>query len=251
MARPILRWWERVRSHHAALTDLARRRTAVWDLLVPLAPARLGARGRSRGRILGSVVDDLEDVVSAQVRVTVPIVAMAVAGLVAAAVAAWVDVTAGLVAVATDVVLAIVGWLHARLEARSQRAIVTARAEVTTVAALVATNATPLAAVGGQAWVVARLATAQAKLRRAGMCGPDPRDRDASARGHGPDGPHRHGRTGRKCRTARHRRAARSTRTDHAAGRTATVVTTVARLARRTRSQDPVAGKGPPDGSLR
>ena len=42
LARPVLRYAERLRSHDAALRLLARRRVEVYDALVPLTPARLG-----------------------------------------------------------------------------------------------------------------------------------------------------------------------------------------------------------------
>ena len=63
LARPVFRYWERVRSHDAALDDLAHRRTAVYERLVPLTPARLGTHGRAD--VLTGVVDDLTDVVAA------------------------------------------------------------------------------------------------------------------------------------------------------------------------------------------
>ena len=42
IARPVLRYAERVRSHDSALDLLARRRVAAYQALVPLTPARLG-----------------------------------------------------------------------------------------------------------------------------------------------------------------------------------------------------------------
>ncbi|MGL5849173.1 MAG: thiol reductant ABC exporter subunit CydD, partial [Phycicoccus sp.] len=59
MARPFFRYLERLVSHDAALHDLARRRSALYAALVPLAPARLGRRSRSA--VLTGVVDDLTD----------------------------------------------------------------------------------------------------------------------------------------------------------------------------------------------
>ena len=55
-----------------ALSTLAEERGRVYQRVVPLAPARLGRRGR--GDLLAGVVDDLEDVTQAQVRVVVPMV---------------------------------------------------------------------------------------------------------------------------------------------------------------------------------
>ena len=72
IARPVLRYAERVRSHDAALELLAGRRVAAYRALVPLTPARLGRR--SRAEVLTGAVDDLEDLVFAQVRVVVPVI---------------------------------------------------------------------------------------------------------------------------------------------------------------------------------
>ena len=69
LARPTLRYAERLVSHDAALRLLAERRAAVYDALVPLVPGRLGRR---RGDVLASVVDDVDALVDAQLRVRQP-----------------------------------------------------------------------------------------------------------------------------------------------------------------------------------
>lgn len=70
IARPILRYAERVVSHDAALETLAHRRVDIFRRLIPLTPARLGRR--HRGDLLTAVVTDLDDAVDEQVRVRVP-----------------------------------------------------------------------------------------------------------------------------------------------------------------------------------
>src|SRR5665811_1819988 len=95
MARPTFRYWERLRSHDAALADLADRRTTAYQRLIPLTPARLGRRGRAD--LLTGVVDDLSDIVDAQVRVTVPILSALVASAAATIVLAVLSPVAGLV----------------------------------------------------------------------------------------------------------------------------------------------------------
>mgnify|MGYP001229629285 CR=1 FL=1 len=75
IARPVLRYAERVRSHDSALDLLARRRVAAYQALVPLTPARLGRR--SRADVLTTAVEDLEDLVFAKVRVVVPVLGLA------------------------------------------------------------------------------------------------------------------------------------------------------------------------------
>ena len=57
LARPVLRYAERLRSHDTVLRVLAERRVAVYDALVPLVPGRLGRR---RGDLLSSLVDDVD-----------------------------------------------------------------------------------------------------------------------------------------------------------------------------------------------
>ena len=69
LARPVLRYAERLVSHDAALRLLADRRAAVYDALVPLVPGRLGVR---RGEVLASVVDDVDAFLDEQLRVRQP-----------------------------------------------------------------------------------------------------------------------------------------------------------------------------------
>ena len=69
VARPVLRYVERLGSHDAALRLLARRRVEVYDAVVPLVPARLGRR---RGDVLASIVDDVDSVVDRELRVRMP-----------------------------------------------------------------------------------------------------------------------------------------------------------------------------------
>jgi len=165
MARPAFRYWERLRSHDAALADLADRRTTAYERLIPLTPARLGRRGRAD--LLTGVVDDLSDVVDAQVRVTVPVLAALVAGTVATIVATMLAPRAGLAMAAMaalTVPILVLGW---RLETRSQQSLLAARAELSRVTALVSGNASELQAIGAGERAKAWLATAHTDLRRA------------------------------------------------------------------------------------
>lgn len=165
MARPYFRYVERIRSHDAALDDLARRRVAVYAGLVPLTPARLGRRARSE--VLTGVVDDLSDVVDAQVRVTVPIVSSLVAGLMAVALTAVLAPSVGLVLTGLLLVIAAgcaVAW---GLESRSRSSLLGARADVMRVSDLVARQATELRAVGGEETALGWLADAHDRLRAA------------------------------------------------------------------------------------
>jgi ATP-binding cassette, subfamily C, bacterial CydC len=163
MARPAFRYWERLRSHDAALYDLADRRTTAYEQLIPLTPARLGRRGRAD--LLTGVVDDLSDVVDAQVRVTVPVLGALVASATATIVLTALAPAAGLViaAMATlTVPILVLGW---RLETSSQQTLLAARAELSRVSALVSGNAGELQAIGAGDRAQAWLATAHGNLR--------------------------------------------------------------------------------------
>jgi len=177
MARPAFRYWERLRSHDAALADLAGRRTAAYRRLIPLTPARLGRRGRAD--LLTGVVDDLTDVVDAQVRVTVPIISACVASAVATTVLAVLSPVAGLVIAAMTILttpILVLGW---RLETRSQQTLLGARAELSQVTELVSGNAGELQAIGASDRAQTWLATAHTDLRRA--AGQQSRGRAAAA----------------------------------------------------------------------
>lgn len=163
LARPVFRYWERLRSHDSALSELARRRTETYARLVPLTPARLGTRGRSD--VLTGVVDDLTDVLDASVRVTVPVLSALLAGVGAAALTALVDPRAGLTIAAMLLAAAMVTLVADRLESRSQREVLAARAEVTRVAQLTAEHADELRSIGGGRQAVEWLQAAHAELR--------------------------------------------------------------------------------------
>lgn len=165
IARPALRYAERVRSHDAALGYLARRREAVYAALVPLTPARLGRRSRSD--VLTGVVDDLDDLAFEQVRVIVPLASMVGTGLLAAGLVALVFVPAALVVVALVAGCLLLGVLGWRLETRAHTRLVAARAEVTRWARLVATSGADIAAIGGAPGVEAHLDRAQRALAEA------------------------------------------------------------------------------------
>jgi len=70
IARPALRYAERLTAHRAAFAVLARVRANVYDALVPLTPARLGSR--RRGDALGAVVDDVDAELDRLLRVIAP-----------------------------------------------------------------------------------------------------------------------------------------------------------------------------------
>lgn len=163
LARPVFRYWERLRSHDVALHDLAERRTRAYAALVPLTPARLGSRGRTD--VLTGVVDDLTDVVEASVRVTVPAIAALLAGVSAAALTALVDPRVGLVLSAMLLATTVVAILADRLESLSQVEVLAARAEVARVAQLTTEHVDELWSIGGTGTAHGWLRTAHVRLR--------------------------------------------------------------------------------------
>lgn len=147
IARPCFRYWERIRSHDAALAFLAEQRAATYAALIPLTPARLGRR--ARGDLLAGVVDDLDDLAYAQVRVVVPAVAVLVAGGAAALLAALVLTPAALVVLALLALVILVGLAQWRVECSVIPGLVRDRAEVAALVSLNCRSMTEIAAVGG------------------------------------------------------------------------------------------------------
>ncbi len=159
IARPVLRYWERLRTHDAALADLARRRVDAYAGLIPLTPARLGRRGRAD--LLTGVVEDLDDVVGAQIRVTVPGLSALVAWGLTTLLAALVDLRVGGWLALLGLVVLLLAVAGYRLEVAGNTALGAARARVTSIAALLTGSATEIAAVGGGPEMLAELDEAQ------------------------------------------------------------------------------------------
>ena len=165
IARPALRYLERIVSHDAALADLASRRADLYASLVPLTPARLGRRSRSA--LLAGVVDDVSDVVDSQVRVTVPVVSAVVAGVIGAVLAALLAPAVGLVVVALLLTAAVASYGAYLLERRSQSELLLARAQVQQVSEVVTRSGLELQAIGAEDAARRWLAEAQATWQQA------------------------------------------------------------------------------------
>ncbi len=116
LGRPAWRYAERIVTHDAALRLLAERRAQVFDVLVPLTPARLGRR---RGDLLASVVDDVDALVDQQLRVRQPVMAWLGTTMLAALVAALIWWPAAGWIAATSLMGGGLAWLFARTSARS------------------------------------------------------------------------------------------------------------------------------------
>ena len=134
LARPVLRYAERVRSHDAALRILAERRVEVYDALVPLVPGALaqGGFGR-RGDLLASVVDDVDSAVDRELRVRLPVRTAVAVTTAAGALAAGIALRPGLAVGLTTLLAGGVAFGLARVGAgRAERAGVRLRAELST-----------------------------------------------------------------------------------------------------------------------
>ena len=121
VARPVLRYVERLVSHDAAFRVLADLRAGVYEQLVPLTPARLGAR--RRGELLAGVVSDVVAVEDLQLRVVQPVAVAALVSAVGVAVAAWVLPSFAVVLAVTLGVAGVVAPLTAALVSRRAAAV--------------------------------------------------------------------------------------------------------------------------------
>ncbi len=131
LARPALRYAERLVSHDAALRLLAERRARVYDALVPLVPGRLGRLGPRRGDVLASVVDDVDSVVDRLLRVRGPVWTAVTVGAMSVVLAGWVAPTAGLVVAVVALAGGVPAYLAGRAGARAaERRFVAARARL-------------------------------------------------------------------------------------------------------------------------
>ncbi|TQL69918.1 ATP-binding cassette subfamily C protein CydCD [Nocardioides albertanoniae] len=127
IARPVLRYLERLWSHDSALRLLAKRRVEIYDALVPLVPGALPGR---RGDVLASVVDDVDAVLDEELRVRLPVREYAVAASLAVAVTALIDPVASALAAATVLAAAAAYWIAYAGAARAEETSIQVRARV-------------------------------------------------------------------------------------------------------------------------
>jgi ATP-binding cassette subfamily C protein CydCD len=127
LARPLLRYVERLLSHDTALGMLARRRAEVYDALVPLTPGRLGPR---RGDVLASVVDDVDSVLDRELRGRMPLRGLLIVAALSGVVAGLLDAGAGAVVLGGVAVGLAAHALVRRGTARTEQRMVAARADL-------------------------------------------------------------------------------------------------------------------------
>lgn len=166
LARPVLRYAERLRSHDTALRLLAERRVQVYDAVVPLTPGRLGRR---RGDVLASIVDDVDCVVDRELRVRLPLLTFVGVASVATLVTTVLEPRAGLVVGLTATLGTGAGYLLARLGAgRRERTAVGLRAELSAAVVEVTSVAPELVMWQAEDAACARVAAVGERLTGAG-----------------------------------------------------------------------------------
>ncbi|SDK95523.1 ATP-binding cassette, subfamily C, CydCD [Nocardioides sp. YR527] len=127
IARPVLRYLERLWSHDSALRLLARRRVEIYDALVPLVPGALPGR---RGDVLASVVDDVDAVLDEELRVRLPVREYAVVAVLAVLATLLIDPVAAAFTTATVLAAGVAFGIAYAGAARAEHISVTVRAQV-------------------------------------------------------------------------------------------------------------------------
>jgi ATP-binding cassette subfamily C protein CydCD len=167
LARPALRYAERLVSHDVALRMLADTRARVYDVLVPLSPARLG---RHRGDLLTAVVDDVDAQLDEQLRVRQPVLAALGTAILATAVAVLVHpvaaVPVAVLAFAGGGVALVLAWLGSR---RAERAFVDERAALSDEVVATLQSARQLVLWGADTAAVDRIGEIGVRLGAAGQ----------------------------------------------------------------------------------
>ena len=166
LTRAVFRYLERLAGHDATLRQLATTRAALVRRLVPLAPDGL-ARTR-RGSVLGALVDDVDDLQNLPLRVVQPLVSSALVAVAAVVFVAFVSWPAALTLLGCLAIAAVVatawGWLAG---SRAERAIAPLRSRLADAILDHLGSLDVLAAYGAEGESRARIAAADASVRRA------------------------------------------------------------------------------------
>lgn len=127
IARPVLRYGERLIGHDSALRLLAERRAAVYATVVPLTP---GALGRHRGDVLTTIVDDVDAVLDERLRVRSPLLVLLGSGLLGTIFATLLLPRAGVLVAALVLAVVLVAVLLRRSVSRVEEVVVRSRARL-------------------------------------------------------------------------------------------------------------------------
>ena len=165
LARPLARYLERLASHDLALRALGRIRSTVYRQIEPLAPGELDAY--RRGDLVNRLVADVDALQGLYVRgVGPPLVALVVAAACVVAMAIALPVGAVVLALGLALGGIAVPLLAARLSRFVGRRQADARGELAAELAEILRGAPELAAYGREDDAFARVASADAELRR-------------------------------------------------------------------------------------
>ena len=116
IGRGAFRYAERLVSHQAAFRSLVDLRVALYERLIPLAPAGLPAF--KRGDLLRRVVDDVEAMSDLSLRVMLPIFSAILVGTGSVILATWLLPASGVI-LAVCLLLGGLGWLGIRARSKS------------------------------------------------------------------------------------------------------------------------------------
>ncbi|GIE95057.1 thiol reductant ABC exporter subunit CydC [Paractinoplanes rishiriensis] len=128
VARPLLRYLERLLAHDVAFANLGRRRSGVYAALIPRLP---GPHLRRRGDLLTRIVDDVDAKIDGLLRGLLPVLAAATTLIVTATVAVWIAPATALPLTAGLLITAVLApAMAARQAAREDAGTATARARL-------------------------------------------------------------------------------------------------------------------------
>ncbi|MHC2999601.1 thiol reductant ABC exporter subunit CydC [Microbacterium sp. HJ5] len=166
LSRATFRYLERLTGHDAALRQLATTRATLVRRLVPLAPD--GLTRTRRGSVLGALVDDVDDLQNLPLRVVQPLVAsaaVAVGAVILVAIVWWPAALALLgCLVVAGLTATLWGWAAG---GRAERTIAPLRAQLADAVLDHLGSLDVLQAFGADAESRARIAAADAAVRRA------------------------------------------------------------------------------------
>lgn len=165
VTRAVTRYLERLSGHDAALRQLATTRADMVRRLIPLSPAGLGRT--DRGKVLSALVDDVGNLQNLPLRVVQP---LGVSALVAVGAVVFVAFVSPIAAVTLTVCLLVagaaavgMGWLFG---SRAEAAVSARRADLSAALVDYFGSLDVLLAYGAEPTARARVATADAALRR-------------------------------------------------------------------------------------
>jgi ATP-binding cassette subfamily C protein CydC len=165
VTRAVTRYLERLSGHDAALRQLASTRADMVRRLAPLSPAGLGAT--DRGKVLAALVDDVENLQNLPLRVVQPLGVAALVAVGAVGFIAFVSPPAALTLAVCLIVAAAaaigLGWVFG---SRAEALVSARRADLSAALVDYFGSLDVLLAYGAEEQARARIAAADAELRR-------------------------------------------------------------------------------------